>query len=190
MTTIAGHVLDATCFLLGEFAFLNANAKANFPMVTTPFHAGLLSVTAFDSLSVHGELESGTTATFQIFSTTSGMNSLTWVITGERGSLKFEAGAVPLQMDPPNLFRYKPEALKSGAEVYIELDGGPQGIREPVEVAQPMAYGQVGEVYDAIANGEKVKGCLVDFEGAALWHRMLDACFKSARDETRETYWK
>jgi predicted dehydrogenase len=93
-------------------------------------------------------------------------------------------------MDPPNLFRYKPEALKSGAEVYIELDGGPQGIREPVEVAQPMAYGQVGEVYDAIANGEKVKGCLVDFEGAALWHRMLDACFKSARDETRETYWK
>jgi predicted dehydrogenase len=53
-----------------------------------------------------------------------------------------------------------------------------------------MAYGQVGEVYDAIANGEKVKGCLVDFEGAALRHRMLDACFKSARDGTRETYWK
>jgi len=116
MTTIAGHVLDATCFLLGEFAFLNANAKVNFPMVTTPFHAGPVSVTAFDSLSVHGELESGTAATFQIFSTTSGMNSLTWVITGERGSLKFEAGGVAIQMDPPNLFRCKPEALKSGAE--------------------------------------------------------------------------
>lgn len=53
-----------------------------------------------------------------------------------------------------------------------------------------MAYGQVGEVFDAIANGESVKGCLIDFEGAALRHRTLDACFKSARDGTRETYWK
>lgn len=122
------------CFLLGECAFLNANTKAHFPMVITPFHAGPVSVTAFDSLSVHDELESGTTAAFQIFLTTSGMNSLTRIITGERGSLKFEAGGVAIQMDPPNLSWYKQEALMSGAEVYNKLDGGPQQIWEPVEV--------------------------------------------------------
>jgi hypothetical protein len=93
-------------------------------------------------------------------------------------------------MDPPDLFRYKPEVPKSGAEVYIELDGRQHEIWEPVEVVPPMAYGQVGVVYDAIANGEKVKGCLVDFKGTALRHRMLDACFKSARNGTRETYRK
>ncbi|RDW56676.1 galactose metabolism regulatory protein GAL80 [Coleophoma cylindrospora] len=189
-TIIAGHVLDAMCFLLGEFAFLTANAKVNFPEVTTPFHDGPVSVTAFDSLSIHGELESGTTATFQIFSTTSGMNSFTWIITGEKGSLKFEADGVAIQMDPPKLFWYQQEASKSSAEIYTELDGGPRETWEPVEVADPMAYGQVGEVYHAFAIGEKVKGCLVDFEGAALRHRMLDACFKSARDGTRETYRK
>lgn len=52
------------CFLLGEFAFLNANAKINFPVVATPFHKDPVSSTAFDSLSVHGELESGTMAAF------------------------------------------------------------------------------------------------------------------------------
>jgi hypothetical protein len=59
------------CFL-GEFAFLNTNAKVNFPIVTAPFYAGPVSVTVFDSLSVYGELESGTAATLQIFLTNFG----------------------------------------------------------------------------------------------------------------------
>jgi predicted dehydrogenase len=179
------------CFLLGEFAFLNANAKVNFPVVTTPFHTDHVSQTAFDSLSIHGELESGTTATFQMLSTTSGANSLTWTITGTTGSLKFEGSAVNIQMDPPRLFLYKagnPGNLESDTPIYTGV--ALQDMWEPVEVAPPIAYGQIGEIYDAFVNGEKASGCLVDFEGAALRHRMLEACFKSARNGTRETYRK
>jgi hypothetical protein len=51
-----------------------------------------------------------------------------------------------------------------------------------------MAVGGVGELYEAIASGEDGKHCLVDFEGAALRHRMLEACAKSARYGTRERY--
>lgn len=179
------------CFLLGEFTSLNAITKNNFPLVTTPFHTGPVSKTSFDSLSIHGELESGAVATFQIFSTTSGVNSLTWIITGENGSLKFEASAVNMQTDPPKLFLHRGSNQDGLAtDIYYERDGGPKEMWELVEVAPRMAYGGVGEVYDSFANGEKVKGCLVDFEGAALRHRMLDACFRSARNGSRETYRK
>jgi len=181
------------CFLLGEFAFLNAIAKVNFPTISTPFHTGPLSQTAFDSISIHGELDSGTTVTFRMFSTTSGVNSLTWIVAGEKDSLEFEASAVNMQTDPPKLFIHhgrKQEDQGLSADIYYERDGSPQAVWQFVEVAHPMAYGQVGEVYDAFANGEKVKGSLVDFEGGALRHRMLDACFRSTRNGTRETYRK
>jgi predicted dehydrogenase len=106
--------------------------------------------------------------------------SLTWTITGEKGSLRFDGTYVNLQMVPPTLSRHR--------------GGGDKGVWEIVEVKEALAsglvWGQVGELYYAFANGEKVKGCLVDFEGAALRHRMLDACFKSSRDGTRETYRK
>jgi predicted dehydrogenase len=177
------------CFLLGEFAFLNGNTKLNFPIGTSPFHTSPVSQTSFDSLSVLGELDSGTMATFHIFSTTSGVDSFTWIITGEKGSLKFEGNAVNIQMDPPKLFKNS-AGFKPNANIYTERDEGAHGMWEPVEVAEPMAFGQVGELYDAIANGEKAKGCLVDFEGGALRHRMLDACFRSACNGTRETYRK
>ncbi len=181
------------CFLLGEFSFLNAIAKVNFPKVTTPYHTSSVTQTSYDSFAVQGELESGTMATFKMFSTPSGVNSLTWIITGEKGSLKFEAPAVNFQTDPAKLFLYldtKGENLGAGTDIYQSLDVDLEGMWEPVEVAQPIAYGQVGEVYEAIANGEKVKGCLVDFEGGALRHRMLEACFRSVRNGTRETYRK
>jgi predicted dehydrogenase len=188
-TIPAGHVLDAMCFLLGEFAFVNATAKVNFPDLKTPLHTSTPPTrTAYDSFSVVGDLESGTSVAFQMLSSTSGINSLTWVITGEQGSLKFEGDAVNVQTDAPKLFQWqKSEEPSTG--IYEKLEAP---IEEwiVVEVAPTIAYGQIGEIYEAFANGEKVKGSLVDFEGAALRHRMLEACYKSARDGTRETYRK
>ena len=194
-TITAGHVLDAMCFLLGEFAFLTAQAKCNFPVVNTPFHTEPVTNTAFDAFAVQGELESGATATFNMFSTTpETATSFTWTITGDKGSLKFEGGFINIQMDPPTLYRQGSDGQGKStgltADVYGERDKTKDVRWKAVEVDEPIAYGQVGELYDAFANGEKVKGCLVDFEGAALRHRMLDACFKSARDGTRETYRK
>lgn len=134
-----------------------------------------------------------------MFSTTKETSSsFTWIITGEKGSLKLEGGYVNIQMEPPILYMQQSgeEAKKldvfglSATELYREM-GKPREDRwKVVEVDQPLSYGQVGEVYEAFVDGEKEKGSLVDFEGAALKHRTLEACFKSSRDRTRETYRK
>jgi predicted dehydrogenase len=176
ITTISsGHILDAMCFLLGEFSSLTAQARCVFPSITTPHHAEPVSRDAFDTLSVQGVLESGATATFHVFSTTSeAAPSITWIITGKKGSLKFDGQNVNIQMVAPDLFSH--------------YGSGRERNWERIAVDAPMAFGQVGEVYSAFASGEKAKGCLVDFKGAALRHRMLEACFKSSRDGTRETY--
>lgn len=172
------------CFLLGEFAHLTAQTKVNFPVINTPFHDGPVTRDAPDSLSIQGELESGAMVTYHMFSTTqAAKTSFSWTITGDKGSLKFDGDFINIQMQPPKLY------MQKGSD-----DGTPntevEDVWKPIEVDDAMAFGQIGEVYAAFANGEKIKGSLVDFEGAALRHRMLDACFKSARDGTRETYRK
>lgn len=165
------------CFLLGEFASLTAHARCMFPSISTPHHAEPFSRDAFDTLSVQGILESGAAAAFHVFSTTSeAAPSITWTITGEKGSLRFDGIHVNIQMVAPVLSHHH--------------GSGSAGSWVKVETEPPMAFGQVGELYSMFANGEKVQGCLVDFEGAALRHRMLEACFKSSRDGTRETYAK
>lgn len=188
------------CFLLGEFSHLTAQAKVNFPVVNTPFHDKPVTRDAFDSLAVQGELESGATVTFHMFSTTPATksSSFTWTITGEKGSLRLDSGLINIQMEPPKLYWQKgsEEMVVSNAEGVpmrdLYKDGGvtKDETWKLIDVDNPMAYGQTGEVYAAFADGEKIKGSLVDFEGAALRHRMLEACFKSSRDGTRETYRK
>lgn len=66
------------------------------------------------------------------------------------------------------------------------MNGPPEW--QEVLVEDPLAFGQVGELYLALADGENVPGVLTDFDQAALRHRMLEACVKSARDGTREEY--
>jgi hypothetical protein len=80
------NILDATIrFLPEEFTCPNVNRKINFSMATTPFHARIVSATVLGSLCVRGELESMTTATVQIFSTTSGMKSIPMGHHGRKG---------------------------------------------------------------------------------------------------------
>jgi predicted dehydrogenase len=147
ITTIAsGHALDAMCFLLGEFSNLSARASCAFPIITTPHHSKPVHRDAFDSLSVQGVLESGTSVNFHMYSTTAeAAASLTWTITGEKGSLRFDGTFVNLQMVPPTLS--------------CQRGGGDKGVWEIAEVkealASGLARGQVGELYYAFANGRR-----------------------------------
>jgi predicted dehydrogenase len=198
-TVAAAHTLDAMCFLLGEFSTLTAQTKLSFPVVVTPFNDGPVTRDSPDGLAVQGELESGTVVTFHMFSATHATKaSFAWTITGEKGALRFEGNFVNMQMEPPKLYWQKGSEQGFGANMkeasvldFIMSNSKSTGeVWELVEVENPMAYGQIGELYEAFAKGEKIKGSLVDFEGAALRHRMLEACFKSSRDGTRETYRK
>ncbi|PCG97462.1 Hypothetical protein PENO1_063240 [Penicillium occitanis (nom. inval.)] len=177
-TITSGHVLDALCFLLGEFDNLSSVMNCAFPVITTPHHEGLVTRDAPDSFLVQGVLKTGTVVSFSMFLTPPGTpSSLTWTIAGEKGALKFEANNINIQILPPKLYWYHSRP---------DTNGPPEWQEVPVE--DPLAFGQVGELYLALADGENVPGILTDFDQAALRHSMLEACVKSARDGTREKY--
>ncbi|KIW12701.1 hypothetical protein PV08_09979 [Exophiala spinifera] len=169
----SGHILDALCFLLGEFEALTSTSHCFFPLIETPHHSASVPRDAPDSFMVQGVLSNGAVASLSlVLATKDTPSSISWIITGEKASLKFEGPNINIQMIPPELF----------------LHAGAGKEWEKMEITPAFAFGQVGELYEAIADGEKTKGCLVDLEGAALRHRMLEACARSSESGTRETY--
>ena len=52
----------------------------------------------------------------------------------------------------------------------------------------PIAFGGIGEVYDAFAQGKGMEGGLVNFEGAVIRYRMLAAMERCAKNGTGERY--
>lgn len=177
-TITSAHVLDALCFLLGEFKDVSAITPTNFPEVSTPHYSDPVSRDAPDAIMVHGTLLSGAIVSFSMVCTTPDTPaSITWTITGTKGALKFEGLNINIQMLAPTLYRFNGPPGSHGVSGW-----------EEVPVAQSKYMGQVDHLYLAFAEGEKVPGSLVDFDGAALRHRMVEAFAKSARDGTRESY--
>ncbi|KAL2807905.1 hypothetical protein BJX63DRAFT_410937 [Aspergillus granulosus] len=177
-TITSGHVLDALCFLLGEFESLSSSVNCFFPQIATPHHKEEVNRDAPDSILVQGTLQSGAMASFSMVLTPPGTpSSFSWTIAGEKGALKLESNNINIQILPPKLYSYGlsecPDSNPSWKEVHVP---------------EPLHFGQVGELYQAFVDGEKVMGILTDFDGAALRHRMLEACLKSSKTGTRQRY--
>lgn len=138
-----------------------------------------------DSVAVQGVLESGTTASFAFNITTPGTpDHLTWIIAGEKGSLKMESDGALLQMASTRLLQYTPDPNKTG-NVYADGTESPKW--EEIKLPPPSGYfGGVGELYAAFAEGKTE--VLVDFEEAVKRHKMVEAIFRSAEKGTRESY--
>jgi predicted dehydrogenase len=167
----SGHILDAQAFLLGEYRYVNASTNCFFPEVNTPYHSHTVKRDAPDSFMVQGLLTSGAVASLSLVLTTSSNPSeFTWTISGEKGTLKMEGQNINIQMIGPKLSWYHDGAWRE------------------VALRDPLAFGQVGDLYQTIAKGEDIPGSIVDFQGAALRQRMLEACWKSAEHGTRESY--
>ncbi|KAL2831606.1 hypothetical protein BJY01DRAFT_254227 [Aspergillus pseudoustus] len=180
-TITSGHVLDALCFLLGEFESLSSSINTFFPRISTPHHEDEVHRDAPDSILVQGILQSGAMASFSMVLTPPGTpSSFTWTIAGEKGALKFESNNINIQIIPPKLYVYGLSDRNSPNNRASEW--------KEVSVPEPLYFGQVGELYEAFANGEKVPGTLTDFDGAALRHRMLEACLRSSQTGTRQSY--
>lgn len=154
---------------------MNATTAITFPEVQQNGDNGeseMVKRNTIDSIAVQGILENGATANYSFTSTTDAAPPRSeWIIIGEKGSLKFESPSPFIWMTPPTMSRYTP---------------GEGAKWEQVEVASPMAFGGVGEVYAAFAEG-KTDG-LVDFEAAVVRHKMVDAIYRSAEKGTRESY--
>ncbi|KAL5366105.1 hypothetical protein BJX96DRAFT_180429 [Aspergillus floccosus] len=177
-TITSGHVLDAMCFLLGEFESLSSTINCFFTSVRTPYHDGPVKRDAPDSIILHGKLKSGAVASFTMVLTPPGLpSSFTWTIVGEKGALKFESSNINIQIFPPKLYMHKSTGGSDRASEWKE-----------VLVPEPLHFGQVGELYQAFVEGEKVPGTLTNLDRAALRHRMLEACLKSSETGKRQRY--
>lgn len=164
---------------------MTAQHDCFFKTVTTPHHDKPVSRDAPDSFLVQGKLLSGAVASFSLVLTTPGSpSSFSWTIAGDKGALKIEGPNINIQIVSPKLY-FASNPNFSMAD-YL---GGKALEWEEVDVPRNKTANNTGDLYLAIADrGSAVKGSVVDFEGAAVRHRMLEAGMKSARDGTVERY--
>ena len=184
------HSLDPLCYLLGEFKTFNATTTTVFPELHFIQADGSkgepVKSNIADCISISGVLESGASVSFASVSTTKATpEHLEWIISGEKGSLKFEGPGQFIAMSPPTLYRFalaEPDGQgKEGLNRSVSEKGGQW---EEVEVEKGL-LGGIGEVYAAFAEGNKD---LVDFDVAVKRHQMVEAIFRSAKNGTRESY--
>ncbi|KAL9128788.1 MAG: hypothetical protein Q9217_002597 [Psora testacea] len=164
------HTLDPLCFLLGEFKWLSAATSTRSPEIQFIKPDGTLSSPVkrnfADAMSVQGVLDSGTFVSFSYTATTTGTpDHLTWIIGGEKASLKIEGNNAAIQLGSTKLSFYEPPAAQNKG-AYDELK--PASWKD-IDVPPVIAFGGIGEVYQAFAEG---KPGLVDFEEAVKRHRM------------------
>ena len=185
------HALDPLCYLLGEFKSLNATTATAFPELRFVQDDGSkgepVKSNIADFVSVSGVLESGVIASFVMTLTTEATPTRNeWIISGEKGALKFESQAPFMAIGPHKLYQCTPHKQGGGRGDEVvspyEVKDGVQW--EEVEFERG-AFGGIGEVYAAFADGNKD---LVDFDEAVKRHKMVEAILRSAKNGTRESY--
>ena len=87
-----------------------------------------------------------------------------------------------LQMAEGKLSLYQPPGAAGDEGIYGVQKAGSW---TDVPIEPHMAFGGIGEVYNAFAEG---KGGIVDFDEAVKRHKMVDAIFRSGEKGTRESY--
>ena len=184
------HSLDPLCYLLGEFKSLTATTATAFPELRFIQADGSkgepVKSKIADFISIQGVLESGASVNFVSSSTTEATpGRLEWIISGEKGSLKFEGPSQYIQMAPHSLYQFAPPQPKGRGEKEGYFSTSQEvGQWEKVEF-ESGPFGGIGEVYEAFAAGRED---LVDFDEAVKRHKMVEAIFRSAKNGTRESY--
>ena len=193
VTVATMHALDPLLYLLGEFKSFNATTATAFPEIRFIQADGSkgepVKSRISDFVSISGVLQKGTAVNFVLECVTQATpERLDWVISGEKGSLKFESPTAFLAMASPDM--YRSTTAKQGGKgkeeerqaQWEEEKSKPQW--EAIEY-EKGAMGGVGAVYTALAEGNKD---LVDFDVAVERHKIVEAIFRSAESGRRETF--
>ena len=180
------HSLDPIVYLLGEFEWLSALLTTSSP--TIQFYKPDGSLTApeprnfADCISIQGKLDGGATVNFACNTTEGSPDGLNWDIIGEKGTIKMDLDKSMLQMAEGKMSLYQPPGAAGDEGIYGVQKAGSW---TDVPIEPHVAFGGIGEVYNAFAEG---KGGIVDFDEAVKRHKMVDAIFRSGEKGTRESY--
>jgi len=174
LTIPGGHSIDAMCFVLGEFAEVQARAVTRIKEWKDTDLNQMVPVDSPDAISVAGILESGAEIAIQVASVPSNPSGTRLEIYGREGALTITSGSAnigpnvilgargkdsPVEMPPPDKYRLAPEGTPPGP---------------PRNVAQ--AYVRYA---DSLPAGEAVAP---DFDDAVTRHRLIDAIERSSAE--------
>ena len=135
---------------------------------------------------VHGVLKNGITVGAMFTSTSKATpDSIEWIISGETGALKFSGPSALMTLGSPKLYLHKASDRGGEEESTQEPSGGRTRAEVKVDAPAP-AIGGIGHVYEAFASGKQ--GNFLDFDGAVIRHKMVEAVSRSFEKGTREVY--
>jgi predicted dehydrogenase len=172
MTIAGGHAIDALCFILGEFAEVQARVTTRIKNWRHEDTGADFPVDAPDTVTVAGVLQSGAEVAVQVASVPHSPSGTRLEIYGREGTLIVSSGSpnigpnrllhakgreAPTEMTPPDKYVLTPEGTPPGP---------------PRNVA-----GAYVRFADAMQSGEKFDP---DFDLAVQRHRLIDAFERSS----------
>ena len=184
LTVVTGHILDALCYMLGDFAEVAAVVSTQQPEMRIIETGDLIRATAPDNVAVSGKLRSGAAVSFHLTGGKVNAPGVSFAITGTEGDLLITSndglggltsgarlygvqgranGGVMPELPVPDGYRWVPATVPDGM---------------PLGVAQ--MYAKLGE---AIQAGKPASPSLR--EGVQL-HRLLDAIQRASDTGIRQ----
>jgi predicted dehydrogenase len=173
ITIPGGHLLDAICYVLGEFESVTATIHNARKTIEVQDEKGNkirdIPLTSHDQMSVSGVLTSGAYASVHLRGGSYKGTNLLWEVEGTHGELQVTGPTGHLQLSFPTL--------------YASFDGG--DLEEIPLHDEQATYVNVGRAYDEFA---KKDGLYPTWDDAVVRHRMIDAIYRSAQTGTKQTY--
>jgi predicted dehydrogenase len=173
ITIPGGHLMDAMCYVLGEFESVTATVHNSRKTVEVRDEKGNkirdAPLTSHDQMSVSGVLTSGAYASVHLRGGLYKGTNLLWEVEGTQGELQVTGPNGLLQMSFPTL--------------HASFDGG-----DMVNITaqdEQAVHVNVGRAYDEFA---KEGGIYPTWEDAVVRHRMIEAIYRSAKTGTKQTY--
>jgi predicted dehydrogenase len=173
ITIPGGHLLDAMCYILGEFESVTATTHNARTTIEVRDEKGSkirdAPLTSHDQMSVSGVLTSGAYASVHLRGGSYKGTNLLWEVEGTHGELQIRGPTGHLQLSFPTL--------------YASFDGG--DMTEITLHDEQATHVNVGRAYDEFA---KEGGLYPTWEDAVVRHRMIDAIYRSAQTGMKQTY--
>ena len=180
LTISFGHVIDALCMCLGEFAEVSALVSTRVPQWRETDTGKMVDVTSPDNVLLTGALASGAVVSAHVGSVPWLGSDFRLEVYGREGTLVMSAAEHPqlgglkllgghgsdselVELPVPDRLRWVPDSVQAGV---------------PFNVAQMWS-----RFADAIRTGERVEP---DFDSAVARHRLLDAIQRASDTGQRQ----